>query len=154
MRDKLLEQYKLCVLMADRVMQRKQLANIFFFAVNSVTIPLLIAFLIYAQHAVSLDLLSYLILGVSAVGAANCLAWGYLLQYYHRLSSAKYEVIRKMEEKFDYRPYCDEDAILKQGENKKTYRPLSAVESLAPLAFLLFYTGGGALALVYVAKSF
>ena len=98
--------------------------------------------------------LSYLILGAAAVGAGNCLTWSYLLQYYHQLSSAKYEVIRKMEERFDYRPYCDEDVILRQGEDKKIYRPLSAVESLAPLMFLLFYAGGFALALVYVGKSF
>ncbi len=155
MSDELLEQYKLCVQMADGVLQRKQYANIFFFAVNSTTIPLLIAFGVYARHAgVALNLLSYAVLGAAAVGIINCLTWCYLLQYYHRLSSAKYEVVQKMEVKLGYKPYCDEQEILVRSKDKTYYRPLAVVESLAPLVFSPFYIGGFVLALIWMVSSF
>lgn len=154
MNDRLLEQYKLCVQMADRVLQRKQYANIFFFAVNSATIPLSIAFVVYAKHAgVVLTLLSYVLLGTAAVGIINCLTWCYLLQYYHKLNNAKYEVVQRMEAQLGDRPYLDEQTILARGNDKFYYRPLAAVESFAPLVFSPFYVGGLVLALVFLVKS-
>ena len=149
MSDKLLEQYKLWVQIADRVLQRKQYANMFFFAVNSAIIPLAIAFVVCAWHVgVVPNLLAYVLLGTSAVGIINCLTWCYLLQYYHKLSSAKYEVVQRMEEKLGYRPYLDEQAILGRDKGKFYFRPLAKVESFAPLVFSPFYVIGLGVAIV------
>ena len=151
MSDKLLEQYKLWVQMADRVLQRKQYANMFFFAINSVIIPLVIAFVVCAWHVgVGRNLLAYVLLGSAVVGIINCLTWCYLLQYYHKLSSAKYEVVQRMEEKLGYRPYLEEQAILGRDKGKIYYRPLATVESFAPLVFSPFYIIGLGLAFVFM----
>lgn len=154
MSDRLLEQYKLCVAMADHVMQRKQYANIFFFAINSLTIPLLAIFVTYARYAdgITLEQLSCPILVTTVVGTFNCLTWYYLLQYYHRLSRAKYTVVAKMEAKLGSSPYCDEQEILQQDENK--HRPLATVEAFAPLVFALFYVAGSAFAIFQLSQRF
>ena len=147
MSDKLLEQYKLCVAMADSAMRRKQYANIFFFAVHSVSIPLLAAFVVYARYAggIPFAMLNYVILITALVGIFNCLTWFYLLHYYQRLNDAKGKIVRQMETKLSFSPYCDEQEILRQKENNYVHRPLTAVESLAPMFFALFYVVGASI---------
>ena len=154
MSDKLLEQYKLCVQTADRVLARKQHANVFFFAVNAVIIMVMITFVVYARHVgVALDLLSYALLGMSAVGVISGMTWCYLLEFYHKWSRAKYEVVQRIEERLGYQPHLDERAILRCGKDKPYYRPLAGLETYAPLVFFPFYMVSVILALVWLSSS-
>ena len=163
MSDTLLEQYKLCMQLADRVLQRKQHANIFFFAANIIMLLVLIGSWLCARHVgVAANLLSSALLAAAALGTITCAAWCCLLCYYHRLSRAKYEVIRKIEAELATKPYENELQILRRGARKRPaslseassagesyYRPLAAVETYAPLVFLPFYATALVWACVY-----
>ena len=141
--NKLLKQHALCLETADKVMQRKQYMNIFFFGINTITVQLLIVFLIYAKHVGSLppDLLLCMAFGALALGSINCWAWFCLLDYYRGLIYAKYEVIQQMEKSFHFKPYSNEKEILAQIDNETSFPrlPVLKVESGAPLAFLFLY---------------
>ena len=141
--ETLVELYKLCVEMADRISQRRQLANSYFLSINTAIISLLmITFVIYYRLTGNMPpthLLVIVIGAVSLVGIANCWVWCSLIRSYHAMNDAKFKVIHEMEKIIGYRPYFDEWQHLIHGENKETYHKFTIVESRVPKIFLIGY---------------
>ena len=140
-KETMLELYKLCVEMADRVSQRRQSANNYFLTINTTLISLLIAFLVYSRFVkdMSHGFTVSVLVGVSVVGIANCYVWYSLIKSYKAMNGAKFKVIHDMEEIIGYRPYFDEWEHLSRGEDKKIYNKFTVVESYVPLVFLAGY---------------
>lgn len=139
----LLEQYKLYVQMADKISDRRQLANSFFLTVNTA----LIAFLgLVARPAVGSDpnvtanppLLWILV--VSAAGVVLCYSWYRLVRSYKGLNSGKFKVIHAIEAKLPSSPYDAEWEAVGRGENPKLYLPITHVEIYIPWVFAALYT--------------
>lgn len=129
----LLEQYKLCVEMADKVSQRRQSANNYCLSVNT----FLLSFLAYLT---SIQVTSAVMIMIALVGILLCLIWFSLIRSYKNLNSAKFKVIIEMEKLLgDYHPYDREWDLLKRGEDKKLYSLLTHVESKIPLLFASLY---------------
>ena len=90
-----LEQYKLCVEMADRISQRRQTAHAFFLTVNAG----LIALLGWVLPADAGTLQSIWLVIVGLAGTVLSGTWLLLIRSYRNLNRAKFRVIQQMERK-------------------------------------------------------
>jgi hypothetical protein len=130
----LLEQYKVYVEMADRVSQRRGLANSFFLTLNTAIFTLIGVLLPHRPHGTT-----WLIFPLIAV-LGECFAWYYTVRSYRLLNGAKYRVIGSLEERLPASPYWRAEwEQLGQGKDWRLYWPLSHVESLVPLLFVGTY---------------
>jgi hypothetical protein len=128
----LLEQYKLYVEMADRISQRRGTANTFFLTINTAIIGALGTFIKDVPRP------AFLAFVFAAI--VLCSVWIGLIQSYRNLNSAKFKVIGALERKLPASPYwLAEWTALGQGEKKKLYIPLTALEPYVPLAFIAAY---------------
>lgn len=128
----LLEQYKICVEMADRISQRRATANTFFLTFNTAIIGALAA--LFDKIPKQAALAFY----ISAVGF--CIAWWFLLRSYRQLNTAKFEVIGLLEQRLPSSPFWSAEwKALGEGRDYRKYIPLSAIETAVPIGFLLVY---------------
>ena len=89
--DKMLfDQYKLYVELADRISQRRSIANSFFVTANTA----LLAVTSWIHDGVG----NYIII-ISAVGILFSLFWFFLINSYKQLNSGKFKVIHEIETK-------------------------------------------------------
>ena len=134
----ILEQYKLCVEMADRISARRALANGFFLTLNSAALTAIGVFWKDRPHTSVLYLVPPLLLLL-----ALCLAWFWLVRSYRQLNSGKYAVIGALEERLPARPYWGAEwKALGEGKDKAIYWPLTHLEQWVPLVFGLTYICG------------
>lgn len=109
--DRLLEQYKLYVEMADRVSARRIEANSFFMSILSALLA--IAAFVFTKSICPgyerLVLISFSVLGLLLNGA-----WFLNIRTYRQLNSGKFKVIHQMEEKLPFPCYDKEWQILGQ----------------------------------------
>lgn len=127
---RLFEQYKLYVELADRISQRRSLANTFFVTTNSA----LFAVASWLQK----DVGHYLYL-ISAVGILVSFFWFFIIRSYKQLNSGKFKVIHEIEQQLPINMFDYEWEILGNGESFKKYWPLSHVEQKIPVVFGLLY---------------
>jgi hypothetical protein len=135
-KDRLLEQYKLYVEMADRVSSRRGLANTFFLAANT----FLISFgaLISCFQATGIVHNIWLIVyGIS--GLAFSLSWMYIVKSYRQLNFGKFKVIHEIEKGLPLAPYKAEWKALGEGRDTTLYLPLTQIERIIPLVFAVLY---------------
>ena len=132
MNDKeiILEQYKLFVNTAEKVSDRRQLANSFFLTINSV----LLTFSGYL--ATTATGLWYFI--IPAVGVLISYFWLKTINSYRQLNTGKFKVIHDIEKKLPIALFKDEWDYLGQGETKE-YVKLTVVESGVPIVFMFLY---------------
>ena len=112
----LLEQYKLCVEMADKISSRRCNANNFFLSINTI---LLTAIGILSKLGFDFTIfnLTWIIM-VSFAGILFCWTWIVTIRCYRNLNEAKFEIINKFEQKLPVKAFETEWALL-TGENKK-----------------------------------
>ncbi|UGT60148.1 RipA family octameric membrane protein [Nocardia asteroides] len=135
-RAAILEQYKLYVEMADRMSQRRGLANTFFLTLN--TALLAAAGATGTLMNAPLWQLSFALLGVLAQSAV----WFYLLRSYRQLSAAKYQVIGWLEEQLPSSPYWRAEwDLLGAGKDRGLFLRLTDVEKWIPVIFAVAYAG-------------
>jgi hypothetical protein len=133
-----LEQYKIYVEMADRVSQRRGLANTFFLTVNTAVFTVIGVFLKDFSHVQ----VWWLIFPLIAI-LGQCFAWFYLVLSYRLLNTAKYEVVGALEERLPASPYWRaERAVLGAGKDPKKFWPLSHIEKWIPILFGSVYVAG------------
>lgn len=132
----LLEQYKLYVEMADKISERRNLANVFFLTLHTTFIGAIgFAFekieLIYPRILISFPIIAVLTL---------CYVWWRLIKSYRQLNTAKYDVVGQMEKKLPASPYYKAEwKALGEGEDPKKYTPLTHVENNVPKIFGALY---------------
>jgi len=133
----LLEQYKLCVEMADKISSRRCTANNFFLSVNTL---LLTAIGILSRFGSSFATLSLWWLVITSVaGTLFCWAWLVTIRCYRDLNEAKFKIINVIEQKLPATAFNVEWALLSP-ENKATkYPQLTKVERWVPLIFIFLY---------------
>ena len=133
--DHLLEQYKLYVEMADRISQRRQLANSFFLAVNTA----LIALMGVAGPAKldSIETAWFAIVGIA--GVILSFSWYRLIRSYRDLNAAKFRVILAIESHLPIRPYEAEWADVGEGDKPSRYLPFTWIEAKIPWVFAVLF---------------
>ncbi len=131
-RAMVLEQYKLCLELADRISQRRAATNTFFLTFHTAVIGGLAAFYDDLDPRIA-----EIFFGVSA---AICGAWWLLLRSYRTLNTAKFRVIGALEEHLPASPlYKAEWEALGRGENWRTHIPFTPIEQIVPVGFALLY---------------
>ena len=132
-----LEQYRLYVEMADRVSQRRALANTFP-PLNTAVLTALGVWLPGRPPAQPW----WLVVPLLAV-LGECGAWFSLVRSYRLLNAAKYEVIGALEERLPASPYWRAEWwALGEGRDPRRYWPLSHIERAVPVFFGLTYLAG------------
>ncbi|MEM7510153.1 MAG: hypothetical protein AAF388_04410 [Bacteroidota bacterium] len=132
----LLEQYTIYVKMADRISNRRNIANGFFLSLHTSLLTILGVFLKEDLISTSLGVLVVLFLVFSFL----CLIWWWLIRSYKNLNTAKYKVIGFMEERLPASPYNRAEWVaLGEGKSLKKYLPLTLIEQWVPVVFLFFY---------------
>lgn len=136
----LLEQYKLCVEMADRVSVRRGQANTFYISLLSGILGLLSLIVDKNLIAGSASILLFI---TSVLGLSLCFTWYINIQSYKQINSLKFKVINEMEQYLPFACYSREWEILKekQKHDKNQYIRLTAIEKFVPLIFAAPYFG-------------
>lgn len=135
--DRLLEQYKIYVEMADRISARRALTNTFFLTINTAVFALVGAVAKDNPPRGPLLLIPAIALLV------QCWAWLFLLRSYRQLNAAKYAVIGAMEERLPASPYWRAEwKALGEGKDRRRYWPLSHLEQWVPMSFAALYLTG------------
>jgi hypothetical protein len=129
--DHLLEQYKACLEVTDKVSDRRNQANIFFLTFHTAAIGAVAT--VYAEGVTLQPVLAGIFLFASLV---FCLAWALILRHYRQLNSAKFEVIGEMEKRLPASPiYRAEWEMLKEGNDWLHYMPAWPIETFLPVLF-------------------
>lgn len=138
-RAAVLEQYKLYVEMADRVSNRRGLANTFFLTLNTLLFTLFGVFWKDKPGDVPIALLVLLL--VTTVG--ECSAWWMIVRSYRQLNAGKYQVVGLLEEQLPASPYWRAEwQALGEGTDWRLYMPLTHVEQWVPVLFAAIYAAG------------
>jgi hypothetical protein len=133
-----LEQYKVCVEMADRTSARRGLANAFFLTLNTVVSS---AIGVFWQRPPGGS--AWLAVVPLVVLLGECLAWFWTLRSYRQLNAAKYAVVGALERRLPASPnWAAEWTALGGGSDPARYWPLSYVEQWIPLLFATAYLFG------------
>jgi hypothetical protein len=137
-RAAILEQYKLCVEMADRISARRALSNTFFLTLNSAVLTVIGVFWKDRPTGPSALLAVPLVVLVGL-----CLAWFWLVRSYRQLNSGKYAVIGALERQLPAMPYWSAEWVaLGSGHDKGRYWPLTHLEQWVPALFAVAYICG------------
>ncbi|MFI9029536.1 hypothetical protein [Streptomyces sp. NPDC053560] len=135
-RQAILEQYKLCVEMADRVSARRNLTNTFFLSLNSAVVAI-VAMVPTSRLARMSD---WVLLSGLLILLAQCAAWWVMVRSYRQLNAAKYAVIGAFEEKLPAYAYSRAEwGALGEGRDWRKYVPLTHVEQWVPAIFSVSY---------------
>jgi hypothetical protein len=134
----LLEQYKLCVQMADHISSRRQISNAFFLSINTALVAIINLFDPSFCGQIGL-------IAVCVAGLVMCTAWYSLLKSYRSLNSSKFTVIQAMEKYLPTKPYTAEWTCVGCGKDSKLYWPFTHIETSVPWVFFFLYVILGAL---------
>ena len=131
----LLDQYKLYVEMADRISQRRQIANTFFLTVSTA----LVSFMgvTFPSGTEVRELAWYIIVGLAGVILA--LTWYRLIRSYRDLNAVKFGVIQEIEAFLPLMPYKAEWEAVGRGDEPKLYLPFTHIETRVPWIFMVLY---------------
>ena len=130
--EALLTQYRLFVETSEALVLRRQGVNNFFLSVNSLVLAGA-GLLLRDGEPSSVEAVVLIILALG--GAALCFAWRRLITSFQQLSRGKFAVIHKLERRLPARIFAAEWAALGRGEDPKTYRPFTTVETFTPAVF-------------------
>ena len=122
-RTHILDIYKMCVEMADRISARRERANAFFLTVNAILLGLL-------AHGGLSDSTKWII---PLFGVIFCLVWRQMIQSYRALNREKFTIIHAIERHLPLRPYHAEwEAIKGKERSPDSYVQFTSLERKAP----------------------
>lgn len=134
--EHILEQYKLCVTMADQVSARRNLANVFFASINTTMLGVIAFYFEKLQTPSPKNLIIIPILGAILL----CGVWWWIIRSYRLLNAAKFKVIGKLEERLPANAFVKTEWVeLGEGKDFKKYTPLSIIENFVPILFTILY---------------
>lgn len=140
----LLEQYKLYVEMADKISERRQAANTYFFTVCTALITALGVVWPKSDGLMG----TFWFVAVAVAGILLSVFWNRSLWSYRNLNGAKFKVVHALERMLPVRPYDTEWEALGRGEDKVRYWPLSHIETRVPWVFGFIFLTIAILALI------
>ena len=133
----LLEQYKLCVEMADKISSRRSTANNFFLSVNTLLITAIGILSSLGSSFATFNLLWVIV--TSLAGILFCWTWLVTIRSYKELNTAKFKIINEIEQRLPIAAFKVEWTFLTR-ENKTTKCPqLTKVERWVPKIFAFLY---------------
>ncbi|MGQ4876583.1 MAG: RipA family octameric membrane protein [Promethearchaeia archaeon] len=135
-KEHLLEQYKLYVEMADRISKRREHTNKLYISLLTVVFAL---FSIIIKGEKLNEFQIFIFITINIFGILLCILWIINIYSYKKLNWGKFKVIHEMEQNLPFGCYKREWEILGKGKESKKYRPLTHVEQLIPLIFILLY---------------
>ncbi len=131
-----LKQYELYLASAERISDRRENANRYFYTLNVGTI-VSTGFLLNSDLEHSLIILALVFLSI--LGVIFSVIFWYLINSYKQLNSGKFKVLHKMEKELPAQPYVDEWVELGEGKDRKKYLPFSHIERIIPIIFGIIY---------------
>ncbi len=132
-----LEQYKICLEMADRISQRRGTANTYFLTLNTGIVAALATF-----YDPTKDIPPVIGIAFFVATSLFCVAWGVMLRSYRNLNTAKFMVIGLLEERLPASPfYAAEWTALAEGKDWRVYIPLGPIEIWLPVIFFFLNVG-------------
>lgn len=135
--DHLLQQYLLYVQMADKISDRRSLANTFFLTANTLILSsLAVVTAVLPAQFVAGGLLAFV---ASVTPVLLCYSWFRTVKSYQQLNGGKFVVIHEIEKKLPLALYKEEWRVLGEGKDPKKYKPLTDVEKWVPLIFSILY---------------
>jgi hypothetical protein len=128
--------YQDYVASAERISDRRQLANTFFVTIN----PTLLRLHGLVGDLLGMDEAAIYSAAISALaGCLMCFAWMNLIRGYKRLNTAKFAVILDMETQLPSAPFTEEWKKLQQQSEGRRHVSLSDAEKWVPWVFILLY---------------
>ena len=136
-RNHILEQYKICVQMADNISNRRHMTNTFFLTINTGIVSALgiAGYMDPDKSQINKDYIIFLVFGLWVF----CYMWYQLIKSYRDLNSAKFKVINEIEKILPLRPFDTEWGVLSRGRDRRVYRPFAKTERLVPVVFSALY---------------
>ncbi|MFG2545699.1 hypothetical protein ACGFOM_24995 [Streptomyces sp. NPDC048594] len=132
----ILEQYKLCVEMADRLSARRGLVNSFFLTLNLAVVSVItsVSSKLTSETGIFVPVVALLVM------CGACFVWFCTLRSYRLLNRAKYAVIEVLEERLPARAYSRGEwhASVRSGQHGRYFR-LTSTEQALPVLFGLVY---------------
>jgi len=126
----ILEQYKLYVNTAEKVSDRRQLANSFFLTINSILLT-------FTGYLATTSVRPWYFV-IPIIGVLISYFWLKTIKSYRQLNTGKFKVIHDLEKKLPFALFKDEWDYLGKGETKE-YVKLTVVESGVPIVFIFLY---------------
>lgn len=130
----LFNQYRLYVELADKVSDRRNIANSFFVTINGVLIAGILNFL--TQQNTTEKVFEWTFVAAFA-GSLFCWCWRRMLFYYKNLNGGKFQVIQYLEKRLSVNLFKVEWDYL---TNKKSHKSFSDSEKIVPALFVGVYT--------------
>lgn len=130
------DQYRMYVEMADRISQRRSLANTFFLTINTFFIGT-IGFILENGTYTKNKFIIFIVLSTLII---LCYVWRRLIESYRQLNNAKFKIIGDFEKLLPTCPYSDAEwEALGSGKDSRIYRPFTTLEKWVPVIFGLLY---------------
>jgi hypothetical protein len=126
--------FELYLATAEKVTDRRALANSWMLSVNSAIVALY-GYLQSDKVAVGVDQKAIWLWAIPAAGAIVCVAWMALLSSYRKLGSAKFAVVAELEADLPAAPFTRERQIYK----KDGRHAMSRIEISIPACFVVLY---------------
>jgi hypothetical protein len=126
--------FELYLATAEKVTDRRALANSWMLSVNSAIVALY-GYLQSDKTAVGVDQKAIWLWAIPTAGAIVCVAWMALLSSYRKLGSAKFAVIAELEADLPAAPFTRERQIYKKDGRRATSR----IEISIPACFVVLY---------------
>jgi hypothetical protein len=133
----LLEQYRLCVEMADKNSARRTAANNFFLSANTLLLTATGILSGLGPEFVAFNL--WWIILTSLAGILLCWTWSVTIRSYRDLSRAKFRVINAIERKLPAVAFCMEWECLNLKNRTARYLQLTIVERYVPMVFAFLF---------------
>lgn len=130
------DQYKIYIESIEKISDRRESANKYFFALNS-GIIVSAGFIVNSSLGEGLKILALLILAVLGIIFSG--TFWFLINSYKQLNSGKLRILHKIEENLPIKMYADEWVELGQGNDMKKYLPFSHIERVVPVIFGVLY---------------
>lgn len=141
-KEDLLEQYKLYVASTEKISDRRVSSNNYLLTVNAFLITLY-GLLIAGQYK------GYWVILVPIAGILVSLTWYKIIISYRNLNTVKFKIIHEIEQLMPAALYEYEWKMVDEGQGK-IYRPLSHLEQMVPIIFIILYLSVGLINFVCV----
>ncbi len=132
--DYCLEQYRIYLHIFNSTNERRQKSNEFFLGLNAA----IIGILGYVETK-SIPHANIVFMLIPFVGITIGYCWYKIIKSYRQMNKAKFQILHTLEQQLPVKLFETEWIVLGKGQDKKKYHPLSEIEKIIPITFILLY---------------